>query len=169
MERGTYAYVREGRKYEGGLFGGELEEAVQGNPQAVEYARAYKTGKVTGFVLTLLGAAAAIGGIVLFATQATQTPSTQDVPPTGLFIAGGGLLVELAGSIVMLNAEPHMTDAINAYNDGLLSAPPPRPPEHAPPTTTAPTEPGRIDPPGEPQSPARSSGEVPRQAGTAAP
>lgn len=124
MDRGTYAYVRDGKKFEGGYFGGDIEEAVQGNAKAEEYARSYKTGLATGFGLTLFGAAAIIGGLVLAGAQVAQTPSGQDVPPTGFFIAGGGLIVELIGSLIAANAMPHLTDAINAYNDGLISSPP---------------------------------------------
>ena len=154
MDSGTYAYVKDGKKYEGGYFGGDLEQVVQGNAKAEEYAHAYKTGVATGFALTVLGAAAGIGGLVLFGAQAEQSQSGQSIPPTGLVIAGGGLIVELIGSIVVANAQPHLTDAINAYNDGLLS-----------PSNGSATS----GPPNDARAPARSSGEVPRQTASPSP
>jgi hypothetical protein len=42
-----------------------------------------------------------------------------DIPVAGLALIGGGLLAETIGLIFTLNAEPHLMDAINAYNDGL--------------------------------------------------
>jgi hypothetical protein len=138
MDHGTYAYVRDGKKYEGGYFGGDIDEAVHGNPKAEEYARSYKTGRTAGFALTLFGAAAAVGGLVLFGAQAGQTQSGQDVPLTGLLIAGGGLIIETIGSLIAVNAEPHLTDAINAYNDGVLCNAPSTPHAPAPAETTAP-------------------------------
>jgi hypothetical protein len=120
MNGGTYAYVRDGKRYKGGILGDGIEKAVQGNRQAEEYAQEYKTGMATGLVLTLVGAATAIGGLVLLASDAAHTSFNQPVAPTGLIVAGGGLVVELIGDIIMLNAQPHLFDAINAYNDGLL-------------------------------------------------
>jgi hypothetical protein len=123
MDGGNYAYVRDGKKYEGGLFGGDLVEAVRGNPQAEDYARAYKRGLTTGLVMTLLGAAVAVAGIVAVSSDLGQHAPGQSIPPTGFIVAGGGLLVELIGDIIELNAMPHLYDAINVYNDGLDSPP----------------------------------------------
>jgi len=156
MESGTYAYVRDGKKYEGGVFGGDLEEAVRGNARAEEYARAYKTGMATGLALSFLGAAATIGGAVLLGYQAGQTPSGQSVPLTGLFIALGGLVVDIAGDIVVSSAQPHLTDAINAYNDGLLTQTSSPPTAHGPTSTTVSTEPGKVQSPSAPSGAARS-------------
>jgi hypothetical protein len=128
MDGGYYAYMRDGKKYEGGLFGGDIEEAVHGNPRAEEYAHQYKTGMVTGFILSMLGATAVgVGGGVIGA-QAAETSNGQSLPPTGLIVMGAGLVVEITGLIIELNAMPHMTDAINAYNDGIAlpSAPQPQ-------------------------------------------
>jgi hypothetical protein len=121
MAGGTLAFVRDGKKYEGGLFGGNLEEVVRGSPQAQEYAHQYKSGMVTGFALTMIGLAAALGGLVLTSSDAVRVSQNgESLPPTGLLIAGGGLLVELVGLAIESNAAPHLYDAINAYNDSLL-------------------------------------------------
>jgi hypothetical protein len=127
MDGGYYAYMRDGKKYEGGLFGGDIEEAVHGNPRAEEYARQYKTGTVTGFILSMLGATAlGVGGGVV-GVQASQTSNGQSLPPTGLIVMGAGLVVEMTGLIIELNALPHLSDAINAYNDGVGLPPGSRP------------------------------------------
>jgi hypothetical protein len=127
MRGGTYSYVRDGKEYDGGLFGGEIEEAVRGNREAEEYAREYKDGMVTGFTLSLLGVAAAIGGATLVGASVGRDSST--LSPTGaagLAVTGGGLLTEIIGVIVEANAVTHVFDAVNAYNDGLLRDPPQR-------------------------------------------
>jgi hypothetical protein len=129
MDSGTWAYVRDGKKYPGGLFGGDLDKAVAGNPEAEKYARQYKAGTLTGFVMTFMGLAGLIGGLTVYDTQAESEAYGQRIPPTGLIIAGAGLLVELIGAGVEVSAVPHLTDAINAYNDGLTApAPPPAQP-----------------------------------------
>jgi hypothetical protein len=123
-EGGGYGYVRDGQKYAGGLFGGDIDKAVQGNPKAEAYARAYKTGRATGFTLTTIGLAGVLGGLTVLGVDSSQSRATS-VPPTGFIIAGAGLFVELIGAILTLNALPHLFDAVNAYNDGLLGGPPP--------------------------------------------
>jgi hypothetical protein len=127
MDGGGYGYVRDGRKYEGGLFGGDIDKVVQGNPQAEKYARAYKTGMATGFAMTTIGLAGVLGGVTVLGADASQSQENS-VPPTGLVIIGAGLFVELIGSILELNAVPHLFDAVNSYNDGLLAGSPPGPP-----------------------------------------
>jgi hypothetical protein len=121
MESGTVAYVRDGKKYEGGLFGGNLEEAVRGSPRAQEYAHQYKNGMIAGFSLTMIGVAAEVGGLVLTGADAVRASQNgQSLPMTGPFIAVGGLLVEFVGLVIEAIAAPHLYDAINAYNDSLL-------------------------------------------------
>jgi hypothetical protein len=121
MEGGTYAYVRDGKKYEGGVLGGDLEEAVRGDPTAEEYASQFRTGMTAGLVLTTVGALGVVGGLVLTGADASQTTPGHPLPPTGPVVCGVGLVTELVGVIVGLNAAPHLFDAINAYNDALGS------------------------------------------------
>jgi UPF0716 family protein affecting phage T7 exclusion len=44
------------------------------------------------------------------------------LPVAGPVLLGAGLVADFVGLVVMLNAVPHLYDAVNAYNDGL--APP---------------------------------------------
>ena len=117
MEGGTPAYVRDGKKFEGGIFGGDIEEAVQGSRKAEAYAHDFKTGMVTGFAMTLIGGAGLVGGAAVAGVQANQDRSA--VPVTGLLVMTGGLILELIGLGVELSALPHFYDAVNAYNDDL--------------------------------------------------
>jgi hypothetical protein len=89
MDSGRLAYVKDGKKYEGGYFGGDIEEAVEGNAQAEGYARAYKAERVGGAATTFLG----------------------------ILTAAGGLVLETIGVYVLASAPRHLFDAINAYND----------------------------------------------------
>lgn len=60
LQNGAPAYVRDGITFEGGVFGGDIEEAVSGNPEAEEAARSYKNTLVAGFC-TVLGGSLAFG------------------------------------------------------------------------------------------------------------
>jgi len=131
MDGGVYSYVRDGKKFEGGFFGGDIDEAVRGNPKAEKYAHQYKNGLVTGFVLTMLGTAAFVAGLAVAASDAAQQPSGQSFPPTGPVIALTGVAVEIVGFIVTIAAVPHQFDAVNVYNDGV-APPPPAPPPQTP-------------------------------------
>ncbi len=121
MESGSLAYVRDGKTYEGGFLGGDIEEAVSGNPRAEEYAHEYKSGLVTGFAMSMVGIAGMLGGVSFAAADAARSNDTS-TPLTGLLIAGGGALLDLIGLALMINAVPHLYDAINAFNDGVPTA-----------------------------------------------
>jgi hypothetical protein len=116
LDGGKIAYVKEGRKYDGGFLGGDIEEAVKGDRVAEQYASEYKSGMVTGFALYMLAVAGVIGGAVLTGAESAQQPQSAPVP--GLLVMAGGLVLDLAALGVMLSAQPHLYDAINAYNDG---------------------------------------------------
>jgi hypothetical protein len=138
MEGGSLSYVRDGKTYEGGFLGGDIEEAVSGNPRAEEYAHEYKTGMVTGFALSMIGIAGMVGGVSLAAADAGRS-SDQSAPITGLLIALGGAILDLVGAGVSVSAVPHLYDAVNAFNDGVpAAAPAPSTPRPAASETVAP-------------------------------
>lgn len=117
MENGSLAYVRDGKTYEGGLFGGEIEEAVKGDARAEEYAHEYKSGLITGFALSMLGVGAAVGGAVVAVSE--ESRGGGEVPVAGLGLLGVGAVLDLVGSFIIMGAVPHLYDAVNAYNDSL--------------------------------------------------
>ncbi len=119
MDSGKIMYVRDGKKYEGGFLGGDIEDAVQGNRRAEEYASEYKTGMVTGFALTMISAAGLVAGAVLTGTEAGNQESVSRSPLPGVLVLGGSLVLDVAAIIVLMNAQPHLFDAINAYNDDV--------------------------------------------------
>jgi hypothetical protein len=127
VDGGSLAYVRDGQKYPGGFLGGDIEDAVKGNPRAEEYAHDYKSGMVTGFALSMLGVGGMVGGLTLAGIEAGRTSGNQPIPLTGLVIAGAGAIVDLIGSGVMMGAVPHLYDAVNAFNDGVTPSGPPPP------------------------------------------
>ncbi|HEX3771743.1 MAG TPA: hypothetical protein VHV30_12785 [Polyangiaceae bacterium] len=138
MESGTPVYMRDGQRFSGGFLGGDIEDAVRGSPRAEDYAHDYKSGMVTGFVSTLAGALAIGVGAGLAGGEASQSST----PTPGLVTLGGGALLYIVGLGMLLAAQPHLYDAINAYNDDFdhaggpvrraLSAPPPPPADEAP-------------------------------------
>jgi hypothetical protein len=119
MEDGRPTYVRDGKKFDGGFLGGDIEEAVHGNPQSEEYAHEFKSGIVTGFVLSMIGAAGVVGGAVVAAAEVDQPRASNAVPVGGLAVMGAGVILDVVGLVMMLNAQPHLFDAINSYNDAV--------------------------------------------------
>lgn len=121
MQGGTPVYIREGRVFPGGGFGGDLREAVQGNAEAESHAKAYRTNMIAGVTTTLVGVASAIGGGVLYFASSSGPENRRDT--TGELIGGtlalSGIAAYATGMVLMLNAQPRLWDAVNAYNDGV--------------------------------------------------
>ncbi len=121
LKHGTPAYVRDGKVYEGGIFGGDLDEAVRGNPAAESHAKAYQNQMIGGFVASLVGGASLATGAVLTAGNAARSSSdrssSQDTLALTLIV--GGLASTIVSAVLFSTAQPHMWDAINVYNDGL--------------------------------------------------
>ena len=129
QQGGNPAFVRDGRVYEAGFFGGGIVEAVQGNPEAEAHAHAFKNGMIGGFLATLAGAVSAVSGVTLFAVGSTSDgaggPRNATQQDAGGLLLAGGLGAYIAGLVIMLNAQPHLWDAINVYNDGVPMGPVP--------------------------------------------
>jgi hypothetical protein len=115
MDSGSLVWERDGKKFESGLFGGEIEQAVRGVPLAEKYANDYKTGVTGGFVTVLAGAAAVVAGSSLATDEYAQRATT--VP--GWSTMGVGVIAYFVGLAWLLSAAPHLYDAVNAYNDGI--------------------------------------------------
>ncbi len=163
---GNPAFVRDGKTYEGGVFGGGLVEAVHGNPEAEAHARAYRNLNIGGVCALLGGGVSAISGIVLTAGADHRDgthDSTQRAAGEALLI--GGLAAYITGFVLILNAPPHVFDAVNVFNDGLPSEAFQRPlvtPAYGPTRAAvraAPAAPVSAAPPvaGAPVAPARAS------------
>lgn len=119
QDGGTISYVRQGQKYDGGIFGGDIEEAVSGSPRAEAYAREYKTGMTTGFIMTMVGALGAVGGAVYLGDAESQTPVSSSAATTATVVMLSGLVVELVGAGIAARAQTHLYDAVNVYNDDV--------------------------------------------------
>lgn len=105
---GGVEFVRNGRYYAHGFFGGGLAKAVSGVPRAESHARSYVRTNAGGF-FTMLGGAVAIGGGVSGVSGESQSLSD------GLIV--GGLALELLGAILYATAPAHLWDAVNSHND----------------------------------------------------
>jgi hypothetical protein len=121
MQGGTPVYIREGRVFPGGGFGGDLREAVQGNAEAERYAKSYRTNMIAGVTTALGGVASAIVGGILYAQSSARPDNERDgtVEGVGATMAVGGVVAYVAGMVLMLNAQPHLWDAVNSYNDSV--------------------------------------------------
>ncbi len=126
MKGGTPAYMRDGRVYEGGIFGGDLDEAVRGNSEAESHAKAYQNQLLSGFLATLGGGASMVAGVTLYANGRSQSSMDTTQQNVGAALLIGGLAAYITGLVLLTTAQPHQWDAINIYNDGVPDGP--RPP-----------------------------------------
>ena len=118
MERGQLAYVRDGQKFEHGMFGQGLVEAVEGVPEAEEHARTYRDRNISGFAATLVGAGMIVGGAAM-TIDGFRSDRSSEQQGVALGLLFGGIVVEVIGSMLMASAPPHQLDAINVYNDAV--------------------------------------------------
>ncbi len=95
----------------------DLEEAVEGNPEAQSDARIFRHRTIGGFVLEFGG----LGGLVTGAALANSSSRTRQEVGTG--VAAGGAVGLLAAFWLITSGFAHFYDAINIYNDGLPAAP----------------------------------------------
>jgi hypothetical protein len=170
MKGGVPAYVREGKVYEGGIFGGDLDEAVKGNPEAESHARAYQNGLLGGFLSTVVGAVSLGAGLGLYGINLGRSTDQRDATAqnVGVALLVGGLAAYVAGLVLITTAQPHQWDAINVYNDALpdasrLPPPPYGPMQPYPPPGAAPVPPPPpAPPPPQPTSPPPPASPPPR-------
>jgi hypothetical protein len=147
-EGGQEVLVRDGRTYSMGIFGAGLEDAVSGNPEAEEHARAHRNLMIGGWACAGVAIGTAMGGLVLVTDRNFRDEHDVTIP---LSLIIGSLVADVAAIVLLANAQPHKSDAINIYNDGVDAslayrpgpppmppAPPmpPGPPPLAPPTST---------------------------------
>ena len=95
---------------------------MAGDPRAEEYVLRYKAGTSTGVTLAWAGILAGLGGAVVVLADTGENPNQQSLSTAsaaGFAIAGIGLVVELIGALVTVNAKANLFDAVNAFNDGL--------------------------------------------------
>jgi hypothetical protein len=120
MQSGSPAYVRDGITFEGGPFGGDIEEAVQGNPDAEDAARSFKARLIGGFCGVLGGTASFIGGTALAVDGTSRHTQAGDSQATmGAAFMLGGLAAYFVGVAFIASAPPKLYDAVNIYNDGV--------------------------------------------------
>jgi hypothetical protein len=124
MDGGSYALFKDGKVYKPGLFGGDVDEAVAGNPRAEDEMSTYQGQQTTGALCTIGGAALVLGGAAVLAAAPPQSGDSRGLTPSlAMFL--GGLVVDLIGLAFTTSAQPHLWNAVNIYNDGVGQPPPP--------------------------------------------
>ncbi|HEY6462593.1 MAG TPA: hypothetical protein VIY73_20635 [Polyangiaceae bacterium] len=118
----SVALTRDGKTYHLGIFGGDVDEAVAGNPRAVAEASTYQTDQTIGSALSFGGLAAVVAGVVVLGSEYAPNENPNALPPSaGLML--GGVVASMIGLGFALAAQPHLWDAINIYNDDVGSSP----------------------------------------------
>jgi hypothetical protein len=122
MDPGMGLY-KDGKTYRTGMFGGNVDEAVAGNPRAEEEVATYQSNQAVGALCTFAGLAAVLASaVVLGSSPPTSNQANNLAPAAGLLV--GGLVVDIVGAGFTTAAQTHLWDAINIYNDGVDSRTP---------------------------------------------
>jgi hypothetical protein len=162
MQGGSLTYLREGKAYHGGAFGGDIDDAVRGNALAEAHANAYRAKMIGGFAATMGGIASAVAGAVIYGNSENGSGQRDTAAQTaGITLGLGGIAAYVTGLVLMATAQPDLWDAINLYNDSVYDpgipprpygpyAPPPGGP-HAP--AGLPPYGGSAQPPAQPYAP----------------
>jgi hypothetical protein len=115
LNSSTPAVYKDGREY-GDVFFGGIEEAFRGNPRAEDEARTAHHLMVGGLLLDVAGLGALVGGTSLVATNGDVHGGRG---ATGAGLVVGGFVAIVVSMFLVINAPPHVYDAVNIYNDGL--------------------------------------------------
>lgn len=115
----SLALVKNGRSYPLNLFGSNLDDVVEGNPKAESEAHEYRSKAVTSFVLSTVGSVSAGVGAGLLIGDELQSSPSSSLLIGSLVMALGGAVLSIVGGTIGSNAQPHLWNAINIYNDGL--------------------------------------------------
>lgn len=116
--RDALTFIRGSERYEHGYFGAGLHAAVAGVPDAEEHAEAHSRLLVGGLLLELGGAVMA-GAALASAVSSEESPEALD---TSLLLVGGALALSLTSDVLYAHSEPHVLQAVNAYNDEVRAA-----------------------------------------------
>lgn len=150
QEAGKPMLAKAGKRYDIGLFGGGLVEAVEGVPEAEEHAESFRNRNITSFVMALGGGAFAVGGASLLASGAASHGGISEAAVvTGSLLTSSGLGLVVASMFVALSAQPKLWDAINSHNDLVAPMPiwAPMPPPNWTPPAPMPSPAGEPPPP----------------------
>jgi hypothetical protein len=107
--------VKNGQYYPGGLFGGNVVDAVRGVPAAEAQANTYAGLSVAGSWCIIGGEALGVTASVVSATA--KPGDAKNDAQIGLIVASGVAFV--TGIVLHFMSEGHLYDAANIYNDEM--------------------------------------------------
>ena len=119
---GQPTFVKDGVHFGSPVWGTGLVDTVASNPQAQHHARVGRDLIAGGFALSLAGLVSEVGGLAVLIHDQNQQPTQNDAQASGLAVGliVGGLAAAFAGSVLIMSGQPHVYDAVNIYNDGLV-------------------------------------------------
>jgi len=117
MQGGAMAYVRDGEVHPHGVFGGGLQEAVRGNPEAERDAAEYHDRMRDGFIATIVGSVCMPVSVGYLAANSLQEQPSREGQNIAIVAALGCTALMFGGLFYAVSAEPYRWDAINRFND----------------------------------------------------
>lgn len=171
---GGLTLVRDGEEFPVGVFGSDVLDAVRGNPAAEEHALSFRNYMIGGFSVYAGGVTMGFTGLGMMSVA----PADSNQHTMGTILGVAGLGAAVAGIVLLVNAPPHLYDAINIYNDAVdarlrqryyLTPPSYYPPLSTPPIAPPPAPPDPSAAPATPPAPAPRAPVTPLPAPTAPP
>ena len=120
VEGGSPTFVKNGEHFGNSAFASGLVRAVNGNARAEEQALTARSLVIGGFVLDVAGLGSEVGGFVALGHDSGANGHSSALPAALLL---GGIGAVVAGTLVIVSAQPHVYDAVNIYNDGVDASP----------------------------------------------
>ena len=117
-ETGKRVFKRDGKTFEAGIFNQGLVEAVEPNPEALQYAKEGVRISKKSFRWSLLSLVPVLAGGILAPIGKKQGNDVME--GAGLGLMGGGLLLSIINLGFTPKAFANFQDALNKYNDDVL-------------------------------------------------
>ena len=118
---GSTKVVRAGKELAVGAFGGNAKEVFAGVPGALDSMSTFRTLKITGLVVYVIGLSAMLVDLaLLLARHEAVYSGFSGYTSLGLGLLIGGSVVGMSGAIIMGSALPHLSSAVEKYNQAMF-------------------------------------------------
>jgi hypothetical protein len=117
--------MRGGERVDLGYFGGNADSVFAGSEAALDHAETFRTMRITGTTLYVVGLAMLVTEAVLLSTRSEilvekdSSGHTTEIKPLALGLFIPGIAAGLTGGLLMQAANGPLSDAVDSYNADL--------------------------------------------------
>lgn len=115
--------VRAGQVVPFGFFGGELQTVFAGSPKALAAARSFRTYRMIGLPLYIVGTAALLADLFLIGFKHSSVYDNRSGEVTGLWygLLIGGAVLGVGGGAVLGASQGRLSEAVERYNEDVFA------------------------------------------------